>query len=744
MSTTLSVGLSGNYKTTFAQHRKWGCGVLANGESWPRVIGSQVASTSDVYRLGIIPTYVLTAPTTGVGTSSPLIFGVCLVYRSTKFADGLSLEDIQGNRSNIVDVDLTIGSLAAVLTKVTTTDTKVDKLDVYAAQKIGAAYGTFYRVVKDGANSAGTITFSIVMSSGIPTGVSVTNGTADTTFKILATDNDYPYAQPVVLQVAGRLVSLGGITKRTVGTFTNGNGTVTSSETVYDGIEFWYIKRDSDTTGGVDGRGTYICRYATATTLTLVDATGAADTYDGTSGTETCQIWTEPNRRYSKLLNPHSFPADNVDNDYRSALLAGGVVPNTSRLLLMGKDFVAAEDYDVVPITSGLNEISTEYGCSSHFTIVPAHSRLYWLDLSKGKREICVSDGSSVVPISTAKIKSILDRVTLDSNGDVWRVSFLSGMYYPNEDTIRWWLYLDNNTVANYCLELDLNTGDVRSDSQYYGHRYLDIFTAGQLRGKTYVGQYGWTGGTVCRLGLDNVFQRYRDWAASGTLAGALDAAGQTTTVLTVTGASFATASSGLAGIQVLVWKEAATTPPTTNNLIVNPTYYHCRISSNTATALTINYVETVTSTGVVTAVGTVLPETPSGAGWRFAVGVIQAMIGPKWLAPADNTSKATMWEFSMNHAGQDLSVSGQPIRVQFFENFDAQPRDAQYMESSIEGNQIANTGLSGASFVPPKTNPIAVMGFSITDNNVDTGTTALSIETITVDFAEAKTEADS
>lgn len=738
MSVTIS-GFSGNYKSCIAVHRAWGCAVLANGESWPRVVGNVIASSSDLYRLGIIPTFALTNATTSAsGTSSAATYSIVLVYRSTVFADGLSGDNIQSNRSNITTVTLTSGQ-AAVLTKVTTTDTKVDKLDVYAALSINSIDGTYYRVVKDGANSAGTITFNIQQSNGILIGAGVTNGTADTTGLILATDNDFPQAQSICLEMNGRLVIAGGIVDRVTATFTNGSPTVTTTETIYDGIEFWNIKRDSDTSGGINARGTYLCRYATANTVTLVDAAGASVNYTGVTGSETSSIWTEPNLKYSKFLNPHAIPEENIRNDYYSGVLACGKVPNSNRLLVMGRDWTVAEDFSQLPLSDGLNYISTEYGCSSHFSVVAAHGRLYWLDFGKGKREICVSDGSTVQPISTKKIKSILKRVTLDQNGDVWRVAFIHGAYYHDEDTIRWGLYLDNNTVANYVLEYDLNTGDTRLDPQFYGHRYLDVFTYGDIRGNIYIGQFGWTSG-IARIGIDNVTERFRDWVPSGTISGTLDTSGQTTSVLTITGAAFPTASSGLQGVQVMIWQES--TAGTEATLITNPTYYHCRISANTATTLTVNYVETMSSVGDVTGIDVALPSAPSGSGWNFRIGVVQCIAGPKWFSAQDVASPVTFRQLTLTHKGYDDRTSVNPIKIHCHENFDSTPRDGQYLEQIQQGEQVGNTNLSASGRIIPTTNPAIVLGFCIVDNNVNTDTVSLDIETVTIDYNEG-TESD-
>lgn len=496
MPSQFSATLAGDRKFTKAAHRFWQCNVLANGRIFPRVIGRQVASAADIYRLGIIPAFNFATVTTAAGTSTPGIFGTRIVYRSTLFNDGLSGENIQGNGSNIIDIDLSAGTLAAVLTKIVSTDTKVDKIDIYAAQKIGSVYGTFYRVVKDATNSAGTVTFSIVIAAGgVLTGVGVTNGTADTTGRILDIDNDFPGTQPILLEVAGRLVAYGGLTSRVTATFTNASATVTTAEQVFDGIEFFYLKRDSDTTGGVDSRGTYLCRYATSMSVVLVNVDGTAALYAGASGAGTTSIWTEANERVSKLYNPHSFPIDNIGNEFPTAVLAAGKVPNSNRVLVMGKEYVIARDFDRFPFTEGLNVISTEYGCSSQFSIASAHGRLYWLDLSGDKREILFSDGTTVQPISTIKIKSILRQVTLDSNGDAWRIEYIDSAYYPNEEVIRWGLYLSNSTVANFILELDLITGEVRADPTWNSHRYLDVFTYGKLRGRVFIGQFGWSGG---------------------------------------------------------------------------------------------------------------------------------------------------------------------------------------------------------------------------------------------------------
>lgn len=731
MPVSFDTNFSPNFKATGAGHRMWQVFCIANGDSWPRIVPNTITDASSFYRLGIIPAFTLTAPTTtSTGTSTAGTYGVCLVYRSSLFFDGLTAEDIQSNRSNIVDV--TLGSSdAAVLTKITTTDGKVNNLDVYAAQKIGSTYGTFYRVVKDGANTAGTITFNIQMSNGQTVGAGVTGGTADNTGLVLATDNDFPQAQPILLEVNGRLVALGGLNKRLTCTFVNGSSTITTSETIYDGIEFWNFQRDGDTTGGINGRGTYLVRYATANTLTIVNIDGTTGSYSGASGSDLSTCWTEPNRKYSKALNPHAFPADNINNDYYSAILAAGKMPNTNRVLIMGKDWVVAEDYDRLPIQSGLNYISTEYGCSSHFSIVAAHGRLYWLDFGKGKREIIVSDGSTCQPISTKKIKTVLESLTLDTNGDPWRVGFIHGAYFQREDTIRWGIYLNNNSLANYVLELDLTSGDLKNDPIYYPHRFLDVFTYGSIRGNTFIGQYGWSGG-IARIGIDNVTGRYLDWVASGTISGTLDDSGQTTTILTDTDAEFQVTGDALAGMPVVIWRET----DANGDLVIDPTYYQCRISDNSETTLTINYVETCNAIGQVQSVDVTLPETPDGEGWQYMVGGIQGIIGPKWFTSSDAKTDITFRELAISHEGYDTQTATK-LKVHGHENFDNQPRDAQYAEAVQEGQQVADTNLNGHSRAIPKTNPCPILGFTVVDNNVSFDPTSLSIELFVVDTNE-------
>jgi hypothetical protein len=728
MPTTFSLSLSPNYKMSAAKHRKWGGAVIGNGESWPRFVPTTVAAAADVVRLGLIPAYDIAAPTTATsGASSPATYSVGIVYRATAYFDGLSGDGIQSNVSNVVSVTLAATD-AAVLTVVPSTDTKVAAVDIYAAQVIDGTPGTYYRVVKDAANTAGTVTFNIQASNGWLIGAGVTGGTADTTAKVLATDNDYPTAQPYLLEAAGRLISFGGISKRVTASVTNGSASVTTAETVYDGIEFWYFRKDDDAAGGVDGRGTYLARYSSATGLSLVAADGTAATYAGTTGSGTATLWQAPNRGYSKLYNPHAVPADNVSDDYPGPLLAGGKVPNSSRVLLMGRDFVVAEDYDRLPITT-LNLVSDEYGCSSHFSVVAAHGRLFWLDFGKGKREVVMSDGTNVTPLATGKIKSVLNRLTLDANGDVWRVGFIHGAYYQPEDTIRWGLYLDGSTTANYVLELDLATGDVRGDPNFYAHRYLDAFTFGQIRGRVFVGQFGWPGGKA-RIGQDNVADRFRDWVEGGTLSGTLATTGQTTTVLTIASGSLYTGGDGLAGVPLLVWQESSG-----SSLVANPTYYHCRIASNDETTLTINAVETMNAVGEVTAVATELPAAPSGAGWQWRVGCIQAIVGPKWVVGQDGDTSIVVRKLAVTHGGQAVASASSPIKAVAFENFDTVPRSAQYLDPSRDGSQVSDTTLYANSHAAPNQGGgTKVTGFALHDNNVNTDTSALDIESIKVE----------
>ena len=740
MPVSFNLSLALTYKPVMAVHRGWSAAVVAFGDWWPRLVPSNIQTTADVRLLGIRPTYALANPTTAVsGTSTAGTYGVCLVYRSTTFQDGLTLDDIQSNRSNIATVTLT-ASQAAVLTKVVPSpaDTKVNALDIYVAQEISSGiYGTFYRVVSGATNGAGTVTFNPQFGTGgFMIGAATSEGTVDTTGLVLATDNDFPYAQRFAVEVEGRCVMAGGIVRRVTATFTNGSPTVTvtGSETFQDGIYFWNIRRDSDTSGGIDGRGTYLCNYVSSTSVTLVDATGASVNYTGTTGSETTSVWTEPNRRFSSLLNPHKYPSDNVSNDYPSAILALAKVPSTSRVLLFGARYIIAEDYDKLPLDGGLNYISTEWGCSSHFSIVAANGRLFWLDLGKGKRQILTTDGTTVTPISIDKIKTILDRVTLDENGEVWRIDYIHGEYYQSDQTIRWSLYLDNNTVANYVLELDLTTGDLRGDPTFYGHRYQDIFTMGNIRGRNLVGQFGWNGG-IARVGRDNVPARYRDWIDDPQLSGTLALTGQTTSTLTIVSGTLITSGIGLQGCQVMFWREN----DASGILIDNPTYYHCRCSANTGTAISINYVETMNAAGEVTAVGTALPAAPSGAGWNYRVGVIQAIIGPKWFSSPKGRKAITFTELDVKLQGQGLSTTLNPIRCFAFENFDKQPRNCILLDPSKDGIQIADTTQFAGSFNLPKSNPAIVLGFALHDNSVDQDTIALNIEEITINYDEVE-----
>lgn len=735
MSSEFTYPFANNFKPTQAKHRKWSCNVFADGESWPIVSGNVVNSSSDIYLLGIRPTYSLGAISTAAsGTSTANTYGICIVYRSTLFQDGLTAEDIQSNRSNIQDVTLT-SAQAASFTRVVSTDTKVNYIDVYAAVKTNGVYGPFYLCVDSVPNSAGSLSFNPLWANDYLTGTTPSAGNANATATILDDTNDAPVAQPIVREVGGRCVSLGGRVITALGTFTNGSPTVTFSDTIYNGIDFWFIHRTSDSAGGINARGTYLIRYATSTTGTLVDETGTSVNYSGTSGTELCTIWTPPNRRWSKLFNPHAYPEDGVNDDYRSAILAGDVVPNTTRLLVMGVDWVVAEDYNPTP-ADGINYLSTERGCSSPFSVVAAEGRLFWFDLGNNNREICYSDGTTVSTISTQKIQSILNQITLDSNGEAWRIGFIHGAYYKNEKIIRWGIYLNNAIVATYQLELDLVTMDVRGDPTFFFHRGMDHFTYGAIRGRVFVGQLGWSGGTAL-LGVDNVYQRYRDWVPdSALISGAVNEAASTTTVITIESGTFT--ADAYKGMQVLLWRENDTTTPTI--LDANPTYYFCRISSNTTTTFTINYVETCNSMGTITAVGTALPSIPSGAGWQYRIGVIQAIIGPKWFSSKDLVTQDTFLELSVIHNKQNLEDATAPIRLAGYENFAATATDAQYLTMSNTGLQPGSSGLLFASsFGWPKTNPADILGFVLTDNNVNSDTYALNVEAIVLKFNPAQ-----
>lgn len=737
MAIQFTTAISGAQKITGAIHQKWGCAVITNGCSWPIAFGSSVQSASDLYRLGIIPTFTLATPTTTTsGTSTAGTYGIRIVYRSSKFIDGVTGDQIQGNGSNIVDVTLGAGD-AVVLTKAlpTPTDSKIDAIDIYAASKIGATYSAFYKVVSGCANSAGTVTFNIQVNNTYCIGVTPSEGTAVSDATILATDNDWAAAKPIIVEMDGRAVLVGGLNFTVTGDWVNGSSTVDTAERIYNGIEFWYARKNGDTSGGIDGRGTYLCRYASESSFTLVNADGTATTYSGTTSSADTYIWTDSGRIYSKLFNPHAYPLENLSSEYASKPLAAARVPNTHRLLIFGRDWVVAEDYDNLPISGGLNYLSTEWGCSSNFSIVAARGRLYWIDLGANKRQICMTDGTSVSPISTQKIKSVLDRVTLDSNGDVYRIHQIHGAYYATEEVIRWGLYLDNNTVANFVLELDLVTGDIRGDPQFYAHRYLDAFTFGVIRNRNYVGQFGSTALACSRLGMDNVKERYYDWAdATTTLRGDLATAGNTTTTVNIASGALTTTGSGVKGIQLLLWQEN----DANGLLVANPTFYHCRVLSNTATAMTIDYVETMSVDCTVSNVGVALPSAPSGTGWKWALGGIQAIIGPKWFTSRDDKTKGTFREMAVIHHGQALLAAENPIRAQSFENFDSQPKEAQYLEEAQDGQQVADATKFSASFSRPGSNPVAIMGFSLIDNNVNREKTALSVESIILQWNDA------
>lgn len=744
MPAPITAGLSPNYKSTGAAHRMWQGGVLTNGEAWPRIVGSQVITAADVFRLGIIPEYnVVTLAPAAAGASTAGAYSVVQVFRSSTFQQGLTGQDIQSNRSNILTTTIAANQKISY-TRIASADAKINYIDIYVAAQFNGIDGAFYRVIEKCPNANGAVTFNVNMVNGIPIADTPSAGSIDPLSILLATDNDFPYAQPIFLEVNGRGAFYGSHNARVTATWTNGNGTVTTVETIYDGIEFWLIKKDGDTTGGINGKGSYLCRYATANTVTLVTIAGVPTTYAGATSTTTGSIYTEPNERISQLYNPHSYPEDNVNNDFRSGVTAAAKVPNTNIVLACGVDYVVARDFTTLPITGGLNYISTLRGCASQFAFVPhPDGRVYWLDLANKKRDICFSDGSSVHTISTQKIQSVLDRMTLDSNGDVWRVGFIAGCYYPNENIIRWGLYLDDSTVANCLLELDLGTASVyavMTDPMFYPHRYLDVFTMGIIRGNVLVGQFGWASG-IARLGVDNTPERFRDWVESGTLSGDLDVAANTTTTVNVAAAAFKTTGNGLKGIQAMIWQEL----DAAGKLIVNRTYYHCRISANTATSVTVNYVETVDPLGnVIAAPGVALPSAPATTGWKIRVGVIQSILGPKWFTSQDTDERTTLKEISVIHHGQDLDSTENPILSHGLENFDITPRDVQYVSKLPIGQQVADTELYAESIGRPKTNPIAVLGFALVDNNVNVDAFSLDIEAVVLDFNTPRTQGTS
>lgn len=622
-------------------------------------------------RLGIdAPT---AAPTGTAGTGANLFYRY--VYVNKFFTDPLALEVDPYIRSNASPV-LTIASVATAATNITptlSTDTQVTHIWLYVAS---SSDGPFYRL------SSGYE----VANTGTPTWTGVT--TVPTAGYLLETDNFVPDTCRVVEESNGFYCYAGFIPVTGTATFTNGSATVTVTVgTVFDGIFGGLnIQATGDTTGGPNNDGIHLCKYATSTTLTLIDSTGANRTYDGSTKTTTFRIWRDPSIiQISKRFNPDSTPAPG-DADFvikGPGAVTGIIKPSAGNTLRFHYNSGQKKSVEIADFSEGLpaRRITT---ASSYCMAAPRcyctiGSRIFYFDTSVG---IVEDRGMNHVPISQATIPNLIRSLNMS----------VASSFEMESDESRNLIFLAC-APSGYSKNYYLIVYNLTSDTWNLWFMLPNVFSMKKVYdddGRVFI-HMGSTDGSVT-IWPSAGFNEAVGTGISGTLTGANG------TTITDALAAFPTTGDSLKDRWVMTWNDSEDLP----------TYQFARIASNTATVLTLDTFINDTSPSALTPV----PQ----AGDSYWIGAIPCYLGPSYRHNALPDEDGHMMEIAASTDG--LSTS-QRLRVELFRNLDDNPVMGQKMTKNLlsDGTTDANHESYKAG-VTNSTEAVGITGWKIVDNN--------------------------
>jgi len=470
--------------------------------------------------------------------------------------------------------------------------------------------------------------FSYVgMATATAANISISDGLADSSQGIVVeTDNNPPNAYRYAI-VAESYVFAGGnypIGTNYSVTVTGGSSTVTCNAPLFhDGIVGWTFKCKDDSSGGVDGMGTFYANYATSTTLELVDANGDSMNYDGTqSGAGNDFMVYLPGfvLRWSKKGEPESWPSTNSMN-LEGDIMGIAQLPNTN-ILLVFTDTPSIHAFDLSLIGTNAFKttkriVSTEYTVSSHYSLVAVEGRLRGIDAHR--RCVIETDGVSVRDITTGVVPKIWDHLDKSENNiKNWHCAFdpttrLFGAFVT---------FVGAHRMIDFCIGQHTKTKnwffnfekDLLSTGFYVDPSSGEAMVLGGTQGNPGDGGAVW--GRIWAPGV------YDEWFPGGLRSGTI--ASSTNTVITVDNSSedLNTDNGGLAGRWVLITDSNGEFPQL------------AYIESNT--------VNTITISSVFNSVDSAQLNPLPVNGSLFYIGLIEIRWGPKYFdfGDPDNSKK--------------------------------------------------------------------------------------------------------
>lgn len=617
---TIFVG-QGIAKNCIVGDRQMNRYAIFNGLERPRRIDSNL----NVTLLGFdLPTII---SATSVATTGSLVIGQHYSYRavfgSTSYQRPTSVLDAtlnytRGNPSTIATAQIANHPVARGSVSVVIAGTSVAGIThVFLYRSLGASTAA--------AAEAGPF-YYVAMTAATSGNMTIVDGLADSSVGIqVETDNFPPNSYRYAVAAFGYLFAGGNfpIGDGYTVTLTPGSSTVTADgPAFYDGVRSWTFKAKLDTTGGVDGVGSYYANYVSATELQLVDANGVAKLYDGGlngAGHEFSVFLAGNVLRWCKLHEPEAWPAINAIN-FEGEIAGIGVLPNSS-LLVVYTDTPSVWVLDMTltgtaSFKTTKKLISSERTVSSHYSLKGVDGVLRGIDAHHGA--IIDTDGVSVVDVSKFSVPKIFTKLSNSENHiKNWHCAYDAKQHLFGAFVT----LIGAHRLIDFCIGQNTITGswffNFEKDLLCTGD-YIDPITGEAMVLGGTQGIDGAGGAVWGRIWTPGV---YDDWIPSGYLRSGT-VVSSTGTVITVdnTDDDLYTANGGLAGRWAML----------TDSNGESAQIVH--ILSNTANTITVNSVINSPDPNQLSPIPVV--------GWKFYLGLIEMRWGPKRFdfGDADNS----------------------------------------------------------------------------------------------------------
>lgn len=660
--------------------------VACNSRNANRKIIRSGAATA-VQLLGIKAPTV--APTGTAGSGGNLFYRY--VYVNQKFTDPLSLEPstpyIRSNASPV----LTLASAGGAPTNIHATvsaDPQVTHIWLYVSS---ASDGEFVLI------SATVATYQVA-NTGTPTWA---NGVAavPTGTDSLEIDNYVPDTCRMGVECNGFYNYAGFIAMTGNGSINTGASVVTiTSGTMYDGVIALFFQFDGDSTGGPNGDGIHYANYISSSSLQLVDATGANRNYDGPGNKVDApfRIFRDPSViQISKRYNPDAIPGI-IDVNYLirgSGPVSGIFKPTTGLTLRYHYNNNGKKSVELVDFTQGVpprrQPTNSPFSMANPRACSAAGGRNFYYDAQAGVIE---DKGSTHLPMTLPVIPNLIRSLNKTS-------SAISEMEYDESRNLLFLAVAPTGYTKNYYLivyNLTTNTWNL----WFMLPDVLSMRRIADEVGNVYI-YMGSSKGSVTQwpsLGFNE--------AVGNSLYGNLTMLDDSTH-LTDTGAAFPTTGDKLIDRWIMTWNDSDDPP----------VYQFARISSNTATRLTLDtFIGPNSNSGF-------LP-VPS-VGDNYWIGPIQCILGPNWDYNSIPDEDGKVNDFSIVTDGQ---TSGEVSKLSLYRDLDTDPSITVpvvhnlYNDQSVDINHSSwKAGANGSI------ETTGITGWSLTDNNE----TAFSLKSI-------------